>query len=322
MAQARIQTSNVHQDVALSNLSIAYAQEEARFIANQVFPEVPVDKRSDKYYIWARDFWHRAVMARKTSGSKTPRAGLGINTATYTCEGFWLGYQLDRDTIANEDATVRSEQAATKWLTYQALLNREIKFAADFFVTGIWTEATLSSTDQWSDFDGSDPIAKAKAAIQAIEKASGAAPNTLVVSGEVFDNGLENHPLLIDRYKYTQKGILTADLIAPLLGVKTLLVARAIKNSAVEKAEATESYTGAYIFGKNALFLNVVPDVGLEQPAAGKTFNWRRGGEKTSMIIERYADDDSDADILRIRDYFDQKQTSSPHGYMYLTAVA
>lgn len=320
MAQARIQTSNVHQDVALSNLSIAYAQEESRLIATQVFPEVPVDKRSDKYYIWARDFWHRAVMARKSAGSKTPRAGLGINNATFTCDGYWLGYQLDRDSLANEDAAVDSERAATEWLTYQALLNREIKFAADFFVTGIWTQATLATTDQWSDYDGSDPIAKAKLAIQAIEKACGMAPNTLVVSGEVFDNGLESHPLLVERYKYTQKGVLTADLIAPLLGVQKLLVARAIYNAAVEKAEATESYTGTYIFGKNALFLNVAPGVGLLQPAAGKTFNWRPNG--LGMAIERYADDDADADILRIRDYFDQKQTSSPHGYMYLAAVA
>lgn len=320
MAQARIQTSNVHQDAALSNLSIAYAQDEARFIANQVFPEVPVDKRSDKYYVWARDFWHRAVMARKTTGSKTPRAGLGINNATYTCEGFWLGYQLDRDTLANEDAAVDSERAATEWLTYQALLNREIKFAADFFATGIWTQATLSGTDQWTDYDGSDPINKAKLAIQAIEKASGMHPNTLVVSGEVFDNGLESHPLLVERYKYTQKGVLTADLIAPLLGVEKLLVARAINNSAVEKAEATESYTGAYVFGKHALFLNVAPAIGLLQPAAGKTFVWNPNG--LGMSIERYADDDADADILRIRDYFDQKLTSAPHGYMYLSAVA
>ena len=320
MAQARIQLSNVHQDVALSNLSIAYAQDESRFVANPVFPEVPVDKRRDIYYIWARDFWHRSVMARKSSGSRPPRAGLGINSATYTADGFWLAYQLDRDTLANEDAAVKSEQAATKWLTYQALLNREKKFAADFFVTGIWSQATLSGTDQWDDFDGSDPIAKAKLAIQTIEKASGMPPNTLVVSGEVFDNGLESHPLLVDRYKYTQKGILTADLIAPLLGVKTLLVARAIENTAVEKAEATESYTGAYIFGKHGLFLNVVPGVSLQQPAAGKTFNWRPNG--LGMTIERYADDDADADILRIRDYFDQKLTSSPHGYMYLSAVS
>ncbi len=320
MAQARIQTSNVHQDVALSNLSIAYAQDESRFVANQIFPEVPVDKRSDKYYIWARDFWHRAVIERKGVNSKTPKAGLGINNATFSCEGYWLGYLLNRDTLANEDAAVDSERAATEWLTYQALLNREIKFVADFWKTGIWTEATLASTDQWSDYDGSDPIAKAKLAIQAIEKACGMKPNTLVVSAEVFDNGLESHPLLVDRFKYTQKGVLTADLIAPLLGVEKLLVARAMYNSAVEKAEATESYTGAYIFGKNALFLNVAPGVGLLQPAAGKTFNWRPNG--LGMSIERYADDDADADVIRIRDYFDQKQTSSPHGYMYVPAVA
>ena len=322
MAQRRIsQPSNVHLDVALSNLSIAYAQDLARFVATQAFPEVPVDKQSDKYYIWARDFWHRAVMARKTAGSNAPRMGLGINDATYTAEGFWLEYALDRDVLANEDAAVNSERAASEWLAYQAMLNREIKFSTDHFVTGVWgTSSALAGTAQWSDEDVSNPIANAKTAIQAIEKATGMAPNTLIVSAEVWDNGLEKHPALVDRYKYTQKGIMTPDLIAPLLGIEKILVARAMYNAAVEKAEATESFTGTYIFAKNALFLNVVPGVSLLQPAAGKTFNWRPNG--LGLGIERYEDARADADILRIRDYFDQKITSAAHGYMFTAAVA
>jgi len=322
MAQVRISgPSNVHQDVALSNLSIAYAQDLSRFIATQVFPEVPVDRRSDKYYIWARDFWHRSVMGRKAAGSNAPRMGLGVDNATFTCEGFWLEYLLDRDTLANEDAAVDSERAASEWLAYQAMLNREVQFAADHFVTGVWgTSTALTGTDQWDDFDNSDPIAKAKTAIQTIEKNTGAAPNTLVVNAEVWDNGLSEHPLLIDKYKHTQKGIMTPELVAAVLGIEKLLVARAVRNTAVEKAEATESYTGAYIFAKNSLFLNVVPAVSLLQPAAGKTFNWRPNG--LGLSIERYEDERADADVLRIRDYYDQKITSTQHGYMYTEAVS
>lgn len=322
MAQRRISgPSNVDQDVALSNLSIAYAQDLARFVATQVFPEVPVDKRSDKYYIWARDFWHRSVMGRKAAGSNAPRHGLGINDATFTCDGYWLEYVLDRDTLANEDAAVDSERAASEWLAYQAMLNREVAFAADHFITGVWgTSTTPGATAKWDDFDNSDPIAHAKTAIQTIEKNTGAPPNTLVVNAEVWDNGLSEHPLLIDKYKHTQKGIMTPDLVAAVLGIEKLLVARGVRNTAVEKAEATESYTGAYIFSKNALFLNVVPGVSLLQPAAGKTFNWRPNG--LGLGIERYEDERADADILRIRDYFDQKITSAQHGYMYLAAVS
>jgi len=322
MAQVRIsQPSNVHQDVALSNLSIAYAQDLARLVATQVFPEVTVDKQSDKFYIWARDFWHRSVMGRKTAGANAPRHGLGINTGVFTCEGFWLEYLLDKDVIANEDAAVDSERAAAEWLAYQAMLNREVKFSADFFVTGVWgTSTALTGVNKWDDFDGSNPILNARTAIQTIEKNTGASPNTLVVSAEVWDNGLVDHPLIIDRYKHSQKGIMTPELVAAVLGIERILVARAIRNTAVELAEATESYTGAYIFAKNALLLNVVAGVSLLQPAAGKSFIWKPNG--LGLGIERYEDERADAEVLRIRDYFDQKITSAQYGYMYTGAVS
>jgi len=322
MTRTRISgPSNVHVDAALSQLSIAYMQDAARFVATQVFPDVPVDKKSDEYYEWLRDFWFRSVMGQKVAGSNAPRHVLGIKTVQYNAEGFWLEYPLDNDTVANEDAAVNQEQAAVNWLTQQALLNREIKFAADHFVTGKWgTSTARSTTDQWSDADQSNPITDAKTAIQTIEKNTGAPPNTLLINAEVWDNGLKDHPLILDKYKHTQAGLLTEALVAPALGIGRILVARAIKNSAVEKAEGTESYTGAYIFAKNALFLNVVQGVGLLQPAAGKTFNWRPNG--LGMQIERYSDDPSDATILRIRDYFDQKITATQYGYMYTTAVA
>lgn len=316
------QPSDVHVDAALSALSIAYAQSADRFVATQVFPEVPVDHKTDEFYTWERDFWHRSVMGLKAPNTNAPRLGLGIKTTEFNCMGFWLEYLLDRDTIANEDAAVDSERAASEWLAYQALLNREVKFAAAAFsTTGIWgTHSARTGTQQWDDMDESNPIADAKTAIQTIEKNTGAAPNTLVVNAEVWDNGLSDHPLILDKYKHTQRGIMSPELVAPALGIDRILVARSIRNTAVELAPGTESYTGAYIIGKYALFLNVVPGAGLLQPAAGKTFNWRPHGQ--GLSIERYDDNPADAEILRIRDYFDQKVTASQYGYSYHTVVS
>jgi hypothetical protein len=325
MTQARTrinQPGDVHVDVALSNLSIAFGQSADRFVATQVFPDVPVDKQTDQFYEWLRDFWFRNVMGEKTPASYAPRHNIGLKTQQFNALGYWLEAVLDNDVVANEDAAVNQEMAKTQWLTQQALLNREIKFAAAAFATsGLWgTHTALSTTDQWDDADESNPITNAKTAIQTIEKNTGSPPNTLVVGAEVWDNGLVDHPLILDKYKHTQRGILTQELVAPALGIDRILVARAIENTAIEKAEGTESYTGAYIVGKFALFLNVVPGVGLLQPAAGKTFNWRPNG--LGMQIERYPDERADAEILRIRDYFDQKITSTQHGYSYHTVVS
>lgn len=41
--------SSVHIDSAMSNISIAYRNEN--YIAEQIFPNVPVQHQSDKYFV-------------------------------------------------------------------------------------------------------------------------------------------------------------------------------------------------------------------------------------------------------------------------------
>jgi hypothetical protein len=46
--------SQVHIDQPLTNLTVAYLQSQDNFIADKVFPNVPVDKKTNKYYIASR----------------------------------------------------------------------------------------------------------------------------------------------------------------------------------------------------------------------------------------------------------------------------
>lgn len=43
--------SDVHIDKPLTNISVAYIQNTNEFIADKVFPTVPVDKQTDKYFV-------------------------------------------------------------------------------------------------------------------------------------------------------------------------------------------------------------------------------------------------------------------------------
>jgi hypothetical protein len=55
---------------------------------------------------------------------------------------------------------------------------------------------------------------------------TGFAPNILVIGPHVLQ-ALRNHPEILDRIKYTERGIVTEDLIASLLGVEKILVSYA-----------------------------------------------------------------------------------------------
>ena len=47
-------------DVPLTNISIAYMQNAENFVARQVFPDVPVDRKSDKYRTYDKNDFLRS----------------------------------------------------------------------------------------------------------------------------------------------------------------------------------------------------------------------------------------------------------------------
>ena len=51
--------SDVHVDAILTNISVAYIQDQNYFIANKVFPSIPVEKQSDKYFKYTKGDWFR-----------------------------------------------------------------------------------------------------------------------------------------------------------------------------------------------------------------------------------------------------------------------
>ena len=81
---------------------------------------------------------------------------------------------------------------------------------------------------------------------------------------------LKNHHDILDRIRYTEKGIVTPDLLAALFDVDQVVVAWAVKNSAAKGATEANSF----ILGKGALLAYRAPRAGLKTASAGYTFAW------------------------------------------------
>ena len=82
---------------------------------------------------------------------------------------------------------------------------------------------------------------------------------------------LKNHSTILDRIKYTQRGLVTEDLLASLLGVDRYLVARAIRDTAAEGAAESMDFA----FGNNdALLVYAANAPSLMQPSGGYIFTW------------------------------------------------
>ena len=75
---------------------------------------------------------------------------------------------------------------------------------------------------------------------------------------------------ILDRIKYTQKGIVTVDLLATLFEVENVYVAWSVVNSAAKGADANVDF----IMGKHALLCYSNPRPALRKPSAGYIFAW------------------------------------------------
>lgn len=308
----------VHINRPLTNISVAFMQDANEYVADRVFPRVPVNKQSDSYFVYDKEAFARAIAADRSGATESVGGGYEIATATYSCRQKSFHKDVPSDVAANSDEPLDAFRDATEFVTRAMLLKREADFAASFFTTGIWTNgATLAGATQWSD-PSSNPIDAVKAAVRTVQAACLVKPNKLVVGPQVFD-ALSEHPDIVDRYKYTNANTLTREMIAQMLGVDEILVGEGVQVTSVEG----QTTTTGYIFGKHALLVYAAPRPSLLMPSGGYNFTWKAYGNDYGARIRRFPMTHlNDAERIEGDMAYDSKVVAPDAGYFFNNAVA
>jgi hypothetical protein len=300
---------------------VAYIQSQTNFVANQVFPQIPVEKQSDKYFVYTKGDWFRDEAQVRAPASPSAGSGYTLSTSTYSTLVYAFHKDVDDQTRANADSPLAPDRDATAFITQRMLLRQEVQWASDFFTTGVWGTDVVGGTDftKWSSYAASDPIEDVEAGKQVILDSTGMMPNTLVLGYAVYRQ-LRNHPDIIDRIKYTSSNTVDTATIARLLGIDRVLVARGVKNSAVEGATVSMGS----ILGKNAFLSHVAPSPGILTPSAGYTFTWRgvSDGMGANVGISRFRMPELRADRIESQMAWDNKVIGTDLGYFFSAAVA
>ena len=312
--------NQVHVDAILTQISVAYIQDQNNFISTKVFPIIPVDKKSDLYYVYTKNDWFRDEAQRRAPATESAGSGYNVGTDNYTCDVFALHKDVDNQVVQNTDRPLDPFRDATRFVTQKMLLRQEIQWTTDYFTAGVWdTDVTL--TDTWDDYASSDPIDDVEEGKETILGTTGHEPNTLVLGYQVWRK-LKNHPDIIDRIKYTRVGSpqTAAEMLAGLFGVDRIVVARAIK--ATNDEGAAEAYD--FIQGKQALLLYVTRSPGLYEPSAGYTFAWRgvSQGVGATIGVTRIPMRLKKAERVEVEKAWDNKVVASDMGYFWTNAVA
>lgn len=333
--------SDVHVNVPLTNISIAYMQDAAGFVADKVFPNVPVMKQSDRYFRYDRSDFRRNQFERRAPGTESAGSGWKIDsTPTYYCDVWALHKDIDDQIRANADSPLNMDRDATLWLGEQAMIAREVTWASKYFTTGIWTGITGSAADatgvaaspgtnevlQWND-SASTPIADVKKYSDTIHLLTGKRPNKLALGRQVWTK-LSEHDDLIDRIKYTSgnnnPAIVSKQATAALFELDEILVMDGIQVTSEENPAFETSMTNAFIAGKKALLVYAAPSASLMQPSGGYTFSWSAfaGAGSMGQRVKTFRMEHLESDRIEGQMSYDQKLVCSDAGVFFNSVIA
>jgi hypothetical protein len=302
-------------DPVLQNILVGFAQAENRFVALNAFPGISVAEASGTFYKFTQKYWFMDGLAPRAPGAPFARGGIGVETDTYETLQWGKEYPIPDEIEAANQTPMSLQMAGVRWLAQQSFIRKERAFAADFMKTSVWGTDDNNSATDWDDSSGV-PITNVRTASRTISQATGMMGNTMVCGEIVYDALLVNAQVL-GTMQYTNTVTIAAreQLLAAVLGLDALLVSRAIYNS------ANEGQTAVYapVIDDDALIYYNNPTAGIFDATAGKTFVWNPGGGAGS--VRTYTEDQTDSQIIKHKEQWDQKLIASALGYFFADIV-
>jgi hypothetical protein len=325
---------DVHIDRPLTNVSVAYFLDPNDFIADKVFPSLPVDKRSDVYWKYTKSDWRRSDSQKRAPGTESAGIGWSNLTGTFFCDVYAAHVDIDAQTRANADSNWNLDSDASRLITQHLLLQKDRIWAEKYFRPGVWnTEyegvAAGAGAGQFLQLDqaSSDPLGLSTGWFTDFRLDVGRKANFMVIGTDVW-RALKNHEAILDRIKYTQKGVVTEDLIAEFFGVDKLYVGYASEAQGPQLNDSKaqdEAATYDWVLDPKSMLIGYAPTrPGLLEPAAGYTFNWRGygAGNRYGLTMTNFPDQKTRSDRIEGEAAYSLEQVSKDCGVFIKNAVS
>ena len=271
---------NVHTDAILTNISIMYRN--AAYVGTQLMPVVPVKKKSDIYYIYdSKADRFRIPKTLRAPKTESRTVDWKVTEGVYSCDEHALNDLIDDIERDNADKPLNLEVDTVEFLTDIIKLSLEMRIKTV-------VEANLAAnvpTTKWDVYATSDPIGDIETGKAAIHAVIFKRPNVLLLGQAVYDK-LKHHPDILDRIKYVQKGVVTAELLASIFEVEKVIIGAAGYNTAKEGKTASYSY----LWGKNAILAYVEPRPGIKKFSLGYVFQSKKFQTRRARIEVKHSD--------------------------------
>lgn len=253
-------------DPILSNVVQGYKHPE--HVGMALFPRVPVTVAGGKVIEFGKEAF-RLYNTLRAPGTATKRVSFGYEGKPYALENHALEapvpreHQRDAQNVPGIDLATRAINGVMR-VESLILENQQASAARAAGNYDANHKVTLAGTDQWNDYAQSDPVGDVKNAKEAIRASTGIYPNVIEISAKVFAV-LSEHPAITDKIKYTQTGVVTAELLAAVFDIQTVVIGKAIGFD--DAGDAID------LWGKDVVLAYVPPNPsGMEEPSFGYTY--------------------------------------------------
>ena len=300
----------------LTSLAGEYAVNEAEYAAPALAPVLPVAVQAATFPVWKREnLLNVPTLKARAPGASYPRVDLQMDDDTFATRDYGIEVPLDDRQKAIYKSAFDADRGKIQRGTRILMLNKERRVYN--LVTGAGVPTSSPGT-KW-DAGGSDPIGDVDAVREVIHDNCGMDPNTMVIPRDVF-NALKEHPAILDKIKYTERGIVTAEIMAAVFGVGRIVVAGSTQNNANEGQAISigklwaDSVVLAYV--------NSVPDI--ESPTFARTFAWSgySGASNGEVAVTTYRDEHGNSTVHKCLHDVDERLASAACGYHLSNVLA
>lgn len=303
--------TSVKFDQLLTNISVQFASAPDGYLADMVLPPVPVMKESAAYWVYDKSRMDTPD-SKRAPRSEYNRVDWNVSTDTYLAEQYGLEGEIDDEERKNAAAPLDLDIDTTEIVTDMVLNNREMRVVNLVLSTGTVTQnTTLAGANQWSD-PASDPLGDVKTGRTTIYTgAPGYTPNSMVVGYLVFE-ALKMHPDIKEIVKYTERAIITRQILAAVFEVDDFLVGKVTRRTSKEGA----ADTFGDVWGKDALLFYKENRPTLKRASFGYQMR------ENDLRVFRYREDKRDTDVIRVNEKQDEKIVAAALAYLIKAAVA
>lgn len=312
-------------DPLLLNFGVEFMQTEESFIANDIAPIVPVNGDTGTYYVWEA---HNNFALETTNWSQSggaPRLEIRATKDTFSCIKYGAEIAISDDDRRNSLDPATLDRRNINRITRAMMLDREVRFASAVTAS---PDTTLTTTARWFS-TAPDPRGNADTAKQSILKNTGDVPNTLVLSADTFFDLIKNTTatsaglIIKNAIQYvmaTTANNLNPALIAQFFDIERVLIgwavydAKSAASGSVATAEpltiGTNVVSGQYAWNNCAIFMYVDPSPSTDCLEYWTTF------ASVPFTADRYRDERTESDILRVKQVLVEKQVCAKAGYV------